>query len=235
MILRIVIVAALLLLFFYGNFFIVQKGIFVSRVTQTFALPILLIKTLFIGANNYQEFIALNLENENLKSQISQLKNSAKILSGGDHRKLLVKIYSTYPLNNQSRITINAGRRAGIKELAPVTAGENILFGQVLEVFDDYSVTRTIFDADWRLSVKIGDERITALMVGGLLPRLTMIAKDKVLENGQEVYSVGKDFPYGIKLGEVKNIKTAPTEVFQEAELDLSYNFSDLDELYAHD
>lgn len=142
-----------------------------------------------------------------------------------------VKIYSTYPFNNRADVVINAGSRQGVKKLTPVTAGEDILFGQIVEVFDNSSIVRTIFTDGWRIPARVGPGEVDALLEGGATPKLTMVAKEKELLEGQSVYSAGQDFPYGLTIGKVKNIKDDPSGVFKEAEVEAPYNFNDLREV----
>ncbi|MDP3901855.1 MAG: rod shape-determining protein MreC [bacterium] len=141
------------------------------------------------------------------------------------------KIYSTYPFSNRAELLLNVGSRDGAEEMMPVTIDGELLIGQIIKVFDNYSVARTVFDPDWELSVRVGIQQIDALLEGGATPRLTMVAKNKEFMEGQVVYSASKDFRYGTPLGTVEKIEDSPTAVFREAELSVPYNFNDLREV----
>lgn len=232
MVSRIIIIIVLIALFFFGNFLIVQKGISVSRITQVFAAPAVFVKTIFYSAKIYPELNRLRIENEKLKSQISQMESAAVKTALGGRNGLLAKIYSTYPFNTQNKIILDAGKEAGVEKSSAVTVGGNILLGQITDVFNDYSIAVTIFDSDFKLPVGIGEENVPALFVGGLEPKLTLIIKDKTVKAGEEIYSTGKDFPYGMKIGEVKDVKFEATSAFQEAGIKLSYNFNELREVF---
>lgn len=142
-----------------------------------------------------------------------------------------VKIYSAYPFNNRGEVAINAGREQGVKEKMAVTVDGQVLFGQVTQVFEHYSIVRTFFDKGWQVPVRVGFQETDALLEGGPTPKLTMVAKNKEFNDGETVYSASRDFPYGLPIGRVKKIKDTPTAVFKEAELDAPYNFNDLREL----
>ena len=102
----------------------------------------------------------------------------------------------------------------------------DVFIGRITRVYEDYSLVRTIFDPDWRLSVRIGENGINALLVGGPEPRLTTIDKNKILEEGSAVYSADREIPYGTLIGKIKKIIIAPSAVFQEAELELPYELN---------
>lgn len=142
-----------------------------------------------------------------------------------------VKIYSTYPFNNRGEVVINAGSELGVKEKMAVTVDGKVLFGQIVQVFENYSIVRAFFDKGWQVPVRVGFQETDALLEGGSTPKLTMVAKNKEFNDGETVYSASRDFPYGLPIGKVKKIKDTPTAVFKEAELEAPYSFNDLREL----
>lgn len=182
---------------------------------SSFILP----KFFTISSDFKQEFNRLYLENQSLKAQ---LESGLAVEIPAENFKV-AKVYSSYPFNNRHEISIAAGKRDGLKELSPVVIDDAILIGQISRVYENYSLVRTIFDSDWRLSVKIGKSGIDALLVGGPEPRLTMIDKNKPVKEEEVVYSASSGFPYGVLIGRVKRVISSPTAVFQEAELSLSY------------
>lgn len=141
------------------------------------------------------------------------------------------KIYSTYPFNNRAEIVIGAGINDGVKEAMGVMVDGDFLLGQIVKVYENYSVVRTIFDPTWRLSVRIGPREVDALLEGGFVPHLTMIAKDAPIAEGQVVYSASKDFKYGLPLGKIHNITDSSTAVFLEGELETPYSLNQVREV----
>ena len=145
---------------------------------------------------------------------------------------LSAKIFSTYPFNTKSILIINAGSGQGIKESIPVTTGENILTGQIMEVYENYSRVRTVFDPLWQIPVRIGEKEIDGLLQGGPSPRVALIEKDKLIQVGDLVYSASENFPYGLKIGEVEEIKeSASGGAFKEAILKMPFNINELREV----
>jgi len=142
-----------------------------------------------------------------------------------------IKVFSTYPFNYKSEITINAGTDNGVKEGSAVTVDSRFLLGKVTTIFSNYSVVQTIFDTDWNMSVRIGKTGVDALFVGGLEPKLTMIALNKSVSTGESIYSAGTGFPYGLEIGKVKDVIEEPTGVFKETTIEFPYNFNELREV----
>lgn len=179
---------------------------------------------------SFEENLRLKQENENLKAQIQLLKvNSQK--STVNNNFITAKVFSAYPFNIKNQITINAGKNQGIEKLMVVTISENILVGQIIEVYKNSSLVRTIFDPDWQLPVRIGEEGIDGLFQGGGEPRVILIEKEKPLQLNDVVYSASQEFPYSLKIGEIAEIKESAAGVFKEALLKMPFNVSELREV----
>ncbi len=177
------------------------------------------------------ENLSLKQENENLKTEIqkSQLSSVIDVVFGESH--LVAKIFSTYPFNTKNKITINIGEKQGIKKMMVATVGENILLGQITEVSENSSVVQTIFDPNWQLPVRIGEGQVDGLFQGGNTPKVVLIEKNKPVKTGDMVYSAGQEFPYGLKIGEITDIKDTAAGVFKEAFLKMPFNVGELREV----
>ncbi len=207
-----------------------------KRYVLAVLIVILLIVVFFTGffikkERFFDENIQLKKENENLKAELQGLKVEnfeSKISQDGF---LTVKVFSTYPFNVKSQITVNAGEAQGVKKLMPALFGKNILLGQIIEVSKNYSVIQTIFDPNWQLPVRIGEKEINGLLQGGNEPKITFIEKDKPITVGDAVHSAKRGFPLGLKVGEISEIKESAPGVFKEAVLTMPFNISALREV----
>ncbi|MBI3589696.1 MAG: rod shape-determining protein MreC [Candidatus Liptonbacteria bacterium] len=180
----------------------------------------------------------LTLENESLKAELIKL---------GDLKEQLPKIttdftpalvYSRYPFNLKNEILLNAGRGQGIgvnqavtlfvKEKSGLLKNDEILLGRIKEVKERTSLVTTIFDPEWKSEAKIGKPGVEALVIGGGEPRLTLIKKEAKIQEGEVVYSTDERFPYGLPLGEVWNIGWSKDQLFQEADLKMNYDWSQI-------
>lgn len=190
---------------------------------------------------SFDENLRLKQENEELRAQVQKLQmtnNQQPTTSNNNY--LTAKVFSTYPFNIKNQITVNAGEKQGIKKLSvavlsafggSASGGENILVGQVVEVFKNYSVIKTIFDSNWQLPVRIGKDEINGLFQGGAEPKVVLIDKEKPLQMGDVVYSASSEFPYGLKIGEISEIKETASGVFKEAIFKMPFNVSELREV----
>lgn len=182
------------------------------------------------------ENLTLVQENQDLRAQIQRysIPNLAAELlavsgtSTINANFLAVKVFSTYPFNIKSEITINAGADQGLKSGMVVVLGQNILIGQVKEVSAGISIVQTVFDPTFELPVRVGDKEIDSLFQGGSDPKIILIDKTKSIQNGDFVYSAGSFLPYGLKLGDVAEVKENMAGVFKEATVKIPFNVSDL-------
>lgn len=174
----------------------------------------------------------LILENESLKAQLAELLVKSEQLKVEDVNYVTAKIYSTYPFNDKHIFTIAAGADQKLSEFMPVLVAKNILLGKILKVFNNYSEVKSIFSPDWQMPVKIGGAGVDGLLIGGPNPKVTMIVSDKEISVGEEVYSTGKEFPHGLKIGKVRSVQVDTSSFFKEALIDLPYDFNNLQEVW---
>lgn len=161
----------------------------------------------------------LEKENQNLKLQLLNQKT----------RKVhTFKVYSAYPFSNRGEISIAAGSRDGIKTGDVVTYGEGILVGKVIKVSESISIVKTIFDPSWRSTVRIGEAEIDALFEGGNEPSVTLVPPEAEIKDGELVITASDDLPYGLGMGTLTNIRTAPGNAYKEATLEPSFQLKNL-------
>ncbi|MBN2197975.1 rod shape-determining protein MreC [Candidatus Wolfebacteria bacterium] len=189
--------------------------------------------TYFVGFFIRKEKLAnenLNLirENSELRAVIQQM--IIDIQPKVDNY-LSAKIFSTYPFNIKNQITVNIGKNQGVAKGMVATVENNLLLGQVVEVFNEYSIIQTIFDPNLQLPVRIGKEGVDGLFQAGNEPKVTLIEKQMPIEIGDIVYSSSKEFPYGLKLGEVSEIRETAAGVFKDAILRFPFNVNKLREI----
>lgn len=151
-----------------------------------------------------------------------------ELVKQGGRSAVVAEVYSSFPFNYKHLLAVNAGSASGVAVGMPVTLEGNILIGQVIEVSDDQSLVRTIFDKDWSLPVRIGVAERDALLVGGQNPKLTLIDRKVEINEGDAVVSAKKDLPYGLKIGEISAVRDLITTSFKEADLIFPYDPKDL-------
>ncbi len=169
----------------------------------------------------------LRLENEKLKAEIAKLHSVKSQTPGNVSGYLPAMIYSRYPFNFKKELLVDLGKNAGVAIGKPVLFGD-VLIGRVLKVFNESSVVETVFDDRFQLSVGIGNSGVKALFKGGSLPMLSLIPLWGSIAEGDIVYSISPDFPYGIAVGEVKSVNLSSDHLFREASLKFPYDLNEV-------
>lgn len=195
------------------------------------------------------EYQRIVLENESLNAEVAGLQQIKKNLPTSSDVLLPVFVYSRYPFNFKSELLVNAGADQGITigqsavivpnngtSSNPVrnyisNGASPILVGKVEKVFENTSLIQTIFDSRFQSAVRIGKTGTDALLKGGNEPELSLIPKDAKIVNGDIVYSASPDFPYGLAIGNVNNVRISSDQLFQEAGVETNYNPNELQSL----
>ena len=212
--------------FFAGSFVNDVKNDSVSSLHKIILWPQLWVKGLISPALTQQQQKELQLENKNLKAHLWQLE---KTRPSTNSNIVSAKIHSRYPFNDKSIISINVGKQAGINIDMVVTVKEGLLIGKVVKVFSRHSLVETIFNPDWQLPIRIGEDEIESLLTGGSDLKVTLISKDKKLEDGARVFAASKDFPYGLTIGDLEILEPSSSAgVFHEAVVKVPYNLNEL-------
>ncbi len=178
---------------------------------------------------------SLVLENQILKTELEILKSYKESWPKSENY-LQAAVYSRYPFNLKDEILINVGREQGVREGAAIVLGydlskesdrlSEILVGRVKKVLKNSSLVTTIFDPSWRMEVRIGKTGIESLLQGGTNPTLTLIQQGAEIFSGDSVYNSDSRYNFGLTLGEVKNVRLASDQLWQEADLNPVYDLN---------
>lgn len=102
------------------------------------------------------------------------------------------------------------------------------LVGVVRDTASRSATVQTLSDPAWRTAVRIGTSSVDALLVGGLTPTLTLIAKGSPVAVGDPIISVDESLPYGMFIGTVAEVRDASDGVLREATIALPYALASL-------
>lgn len=219
-------------LFFISQIFFSPKAYLSSRLGQAFQAPVIFLRSLSTRTALLTDLTALMLENQSLRAQLQQLKDGPALIEDDKRTYTKVPLYSTYPFNTSNKLLVATGEKSGVVVGAAAFAAPDVFIGQVSSVENGKAVIRTIFDPGWELPVKIGEGNVDALLVGGQEPRLTLVSKRRPLIGGEPVILASRDFPYGLSLGTIAQIRQSKESLFLEGRLITPYTLSDLSELY---
>lgn len=196
------------------GFLLVFKQMYAGGVRAFFAPPSSSISTA------EADLIA---ENKKLKAELAELNSVKSQLPQNPQKSITAIVYSRYPLNFKSELLVNAGAVEKIS-LGKAVTFAGMLVGRVSEVFNESSLVQTIFDERFQIPVKVGNGAADALFKGGLSPTLDLISLTAAVQSGDIVYSAGADFPYGLPVAEIKEVRFSDDKLFRVATLDIPYD-----------
>ncbi len=185
-----------------------------------------LISSLFAKEED-AELQALRSENSALRAALELRETFEAVVPDRSRRGLVAGVFSAYPFNFRPVLTLSRGASAGVKEGAAVVLG-GVLVGQVTRVSAEIGVAKTVFDPRWEIPVRIGAAGVDAVLVGGTVPRLTLIAKDAAIGAGDTLTAADPSLPFGLAIGEIEEVTNEPSMPFKEATLRLPYRISAL-------
>ena len=166
-----------------------------------------------------QQVAELQKENENLRAQVFVQSIT---------QTSTIKVYSSYPFNNNQYIVLAAGSNQGLKVGDVVTYGTNLLVGQLTSVSPNESVAETIFNPNWEMAVRIGTQQVNALFRGGIELKVTLIPKSLPVNNGDLAITASQGFPYGLEVGSVQSVTDDVGTPYKEATLQAPFKLEDL-------
>lgn len=209
-------------------------GIFLFRtpITGYLLSSSLALRGMADPAFSYAAFLSLRGQNEGLKAEVERLKEEAG--HAVSKNLLEARVFSRFPANTRSSITVARGSEDGVKEGMPVFADaeKTLLVGRVARVAGSQSEVYTFFDSEWKSSVEVGSKKIKALLVGGNPAHIDLLPKDAVIAAGDPVINVSPDYPMGILMGLVGDIETQTNDIWQKAHLDSSVLPDALDRVF---
>jgi rod shape-determining protein MreC len=177
----------------------------------------------FYGAQS--SALDLALENERLKTELAKLKNIQSQLPTKPPEYIRAVVYSRYPMNFKNELTLSVGKNGGVSEGAAVVF-DGVLIGRITKVFDDTSLVETVFDGRFGAAVRIGSAGVDALLRGGSFPGVVLIPAKSDIKTGDIVYSASPDFPYGLPIAEIGEVKASSDRLFKEASLNFVYDIN---------
>ena len=179
------------------------------------------------------DYETLRAERDALKAALAGARKPAGIMVGAhDGTLIFADVFASYPFTGRSIVRVNKGVADGMRVGYPATFGGSVLAGQVTEVHGRYSVVRMVGSPDWQIPVRVGPRKVAGLLVGGTVPRVSMIPADKSVATGDAVITASDDLPYGLTVGTVGSVSAeAVGGVFKEADVVFPYDARDVAEL----
>lgn len=133
-------------------------------------------------------------------------------------------------------LLINIGLNDGVKKGFPVILSGKALLGRIVDVYPNYSRAMLITQKNNMIDVEIPDSQSFALSKGegGLKMTLDMFPRDKELKEGSLIITsaMGGNYPAGLLMGKVKNVKKLDNEVYQKAEIEKVFDLNTVNNVF---
>lgn len=211
-----------------------QAGIKVSDFFQTIS-----------QINNFkEENEKLKLKNQELLAKIADLENLKKenqtlrdALGLGLEKEFNLVIAQVVAKDiSHDVIEINKGGKDGISKDLPVITSQKILVGKISEVYDNFSKVMLISDKNSSFSAKISEKETTGVIkgLGNFSVFLDLVPKEDEISLKEVVVTsiLGKVFPEGLLVGEIKEVNKSDIDPFQQVLISPFFNINDLDQLF---
>lgn len=129
---------------------------------------------------------------------------------------------------DKDAVLIDKGSEDGVSNDMPIITSQKVLIGRVAEVYQGHSRVLLISDKKSQLEAEISGSKISGLLKGLGSSRLLLdlIPREEKIKAGDLV--VWKDFLVGL----IKEVKKTDASPFQQAEISLFFEISDLDKVF---
>lgn len=171
---------------------------------------------------------------ENIKQENQFLRESMGLELQKDFDLVLGRVISKDILSDS--LLINIGSSSGVKKGFPVIISGKVLLGKVIDVYPSYSRVMLTTQKNNLIDVEIPDSDIFALSKGSGSLNLTldMVARDKELKEGSLIVTsaMGGNYPAGLLVGKVKNIKKIDNEAYQMADIEKVFDLDTINNVF---
>lgn len=243
------IVCLLIIGLFFSPELILVKDYF-YKITKPFSQKILTVSNNAGGIiSDIKNIRSLQRENSEYEKENNDLKAKIAALSEVSHENDVLKkelgfvgaspekeliparVINKSPASFFQNIRIDKGSSSGV-EKGKAVLSEGYLIGIVQDVGKDYSDVTLIIDSRSLVAVVLQDSRGTGLLRGGL-KGLTMedIPLDIKTKKGEMVVTsgIGDGLPSGIAVGQVEEIISSTSEIFQRATVKSPIEFGNIE------
>lgn len=181
-----------------------------------------------------QQLLSQLADYQQTKEENEFLRNSLNLGLDKDFDLMLGRVISKDILSDS--LLINIGSNSGVKKGFPVIISGKVLLGKIVDVYPSYSRVMLITQKNNLIDVEIPDSNIFALSkgAGSLNLTLDMVARDKELKEGSLVVTsaMGGNYPAGLLMGKVKNIKKIDNEAYQTSDIEKVFDLSTINNIF---
>ncbi|MCK9445531.1 rod shape-determining protein MreC [bacterium] len=181
-----------------------------------------------------QQLLSQLADFQKIKEENEFLRNSLDVGIEKDFDLMLGRVISKDLLSDS--LLINIGSNTGVKKGFPVIISGKVLLGKVVDVYPSYARVMLTTQKNNLIDVEIPDSEIFALSkgVGNLNLSLDMVARDKELKEGSLVLTsaMGGNYPAGLLIGKVNNIRKIDNEAYQTADVEKVFDLNTINNIF---
>lgn len=192
--------------------------------------------------NLAKEKSQLEIENEKLKAQVTQLQELKFRIDtlqkefgiqglNHDQKYIASAVVSRSPSSFKSIMTIDKGKQDGININQPVISN-GFLIGRIIDVFPGSSQVELISSHGFETPVILQNSRLLGLLRGGLKGlEVEQLPVDGKIQVGETIVTSGLagELPSGLPVGQVKQITSQPSDIFQSVLVNTPVNTSQIE------
>lgn len=177
---------------------------------------------------------ALQRENERVRAENELLRSRAGMPGSAVRDLLVARVLGVESSGFRNSIIIDVGQQMDVHVNMVVIDGTSLV-GRVVNVTPQRSTITPITDIESKVPVFIKKESgdmLTGLVEGNFNVgvKVTQVVSDLSLEPGDQIFTsgLGEIYPADIFVGVVATVTSGRNEIFQEAEVGLSWSMRDL-------
>lgn len=185
-----------------------------------------------------EKVTSLTLKNTQLEEERKENQRLRQLLgfeSESSYKLVPAEVVWTDPGRFPSSIGINLGEKDGIKKGMPVINMEGLV-GKVNEVLVGNSIVQLLYHNNCRVPALDSRSRVQGIVrsKGKVTLNLDNVPNEEDVKAGDEIYSsgMGKDFPEGLKIGQVIKVYPERDSVFKTIIIKPAVDFSRLEEIF---
>lgn len=185
-------------------------------------------------AQQNQELLQQKLVSQNLSAENQVLRQALGLGLEKDFSMVFTEIIQKDMLSDS--ILVNKGSADGIEKNMAVINQQKILFGKVSEVYKNFSKVLLITDKNFAVDATVQGKSVYGVVKGNgsSIANFELVSKSAGLQDGDTLLTsaLGGDFPKGLLVGQVQNIKSEDTKPFNSAEIKPLFDLNNTETLF---
>jgi len=183
-----------------------------------------------------EKLLAENTKLKEIQRENDFLRRQLEIPLAKKPDLILADVIGREPESFNSYITINAGKKQGVKEKQAVITAGGVLAGQIAEVFDNSSKVMLLTDSRSSINAISQQTRTAGIVRGkyGVGVSMEMVSQNERITVGEAVITSGINgkIPKGLIIGKVKNIEESDSEIFKKIILETLADFRKMEKVF---